>query len=677
MTPEHVLALTHNSILGLLWRLICGQRQDDRREKLLLTLSNTLNAMDADARFKADAPAVRAWLEESYNSKEEILTRIAEVPEHTPALVLTLDARMERRELMEITRSCSPQVLRTVMNLLNHLTVVTHRSNLPSSYLPLNMDDKEIFQLLSHLLAEGLKMSTRPAAILAMLCILSKNQILSARAERFLLGMKGRWIEMEASENYSYSFIKLCVQLPQLFTEPENLFFQKFFLIGGLKSNASTHVKVKQSFHPKVTEVHKDTKIACPTCHIVRSTTLFPDVATSCCAFCLDRYENLKNTPETCADDSSHLAQCKACTCLYAVVAYTELHSEPTCFYCRELQPVPYRRCTACSNKYVHHNSTEAPADHGEEWTFVCAECEHLTTSETIVEHPVSIRALIETNKAAIFKELSILIDDGIDLLSNEWSLFKLKDKIQLAQNEGAKSSATPLMHQKKPVLNSKEVFDQISTWVKSGRSEYVTCYICCDDVRRDQISKTCGNRSCHADACVACLTKWYQAVMPGDLVLIAHLLCPFCKQASNGKTLKRFNKQACTILKFDLNNDIDEHWYYGWCIDCYRIKKAQEKVCAADGTIPVLTDFVCEECVELRQSVQTKDVKYCPGKNETSGEVCGVAIAKNGGCNHMTCTVCQSHWCWLCVKTFGDSIYEHLSEAHGNYGLEDDGDDL
>ena len=27
----------------------------------------------------------------------------------------------------------------------------------------------------------------------------------------------------------------------------------------------------------------------------------------------------------------------------------------------------------------------------------------------------------------------------------------------------------------------------------------------------------------------------------------------------------------------------------------------------------------------------------------------CGTMTQKNGGCDHMTCTKCRSHWCWIC----------------------------
>ncbi|CAF4863237.1 unnamed protein product, partial [Rotaria magnacalcarata] len=80
--------------------------------------------------------------------------------------------------------------------------------------------------------------------------------------------------------------------------------------------------------------------------------------------------------------------------------------------------------------------------------------------------------------------------------------------------------------------------FDQIQAWIQSGKSEHVTCYICCNDVPRSRIDDTCGNKSCHADACIECLTSWYEAVKPGGIVLISHLSCPFCKQAPNGKIL-------------------------------------------------------------------------------------------------------------------------------------------
>ncbi|KAI0342306.1 hypothetical protein BDW22DRAFT_1330758 [Trametopsis cervina] len=59
-----------------------------------------------------------------------------------------------------------------------------------------------------------------------------------------------------------------------------------------------------------------------------------------------------------------------------------------------------------------------------------------------------------------------------------------------------------------------------------------------------------------------------------------------------------------------------------------------------------------------------TRDVKKCPG--------CKTYIERDAGCNHMTCTRCRTHICWVCLQTFpqGDIVYDHMREAHGGIGL-------
>ncbi|EPQ53441.1 hypothetical protein GLOTRDRAFT_45355, partial [Gloeophyllum trabeum ATCC 11539] len=57
-------------------------------------------------------------------------------------------------------------------------------------------------------------------------------------------------------------------------------------------------------------------------------------------------------------------------------------------------------------------------------------------------------------------------------------------------------------------------------------------------------------------------------------------------------------------------------------------------------------------------------DVKNCPK--------CKTAIEKVDGCNHMMCSVCQSHICWVCLKTFvrGEGVYDHMRAKHGGIGV-------
>ena len=61
---------------------------------------------------------------------------------------------------------------------------------------------------------------------------------------------------------------------------------------------------------------------------------------------------------------------------------------------------------------------------------------------------------------------------------------------------------------------------------------------------------------------------------------------------------------------------------------------------------------------------LQTHDVKMCPG--------CAAPIERAEGCNHMTCTRCHTHTCWVCLQTFpqGQGIYAHMRDYHGGIGL-------
>ncbi|KAH0581750.1 hypothetical protein H2248_011432 [Termitomyces sp. 'cryptogamus'] len=65
-----------------------------------------------------------------------------------------------------------------------------------------------------------------------------------------------------------------------------------------------------------------------------------------------------------------------------------------------------------------------------------------------------------------------------------------------------------------------------------------------------------------------------------------------------------------------------------------------------------------------FREWMAHHDVKPCPG--------CNVLIERDEGCNHMTCTQCKTHICWVCLKTFpgGNGIYDHMHAAHGGIGL-------
>jgi len=67
------------------------------------------------------------------------------------------------------------------------------------------------------------------------------------------------------------------------------------------------------------------------------------------------------------------------------------------------------------------------------------------------------------------------------------------------------------------------------------------------------------------------------------------------------------------------------------------------------------------EEDEKLTRWKKDHDVRDCPK--------CGVPIEKADGCNHMTCTSCQTHICWFCMKTLGSGgeTYEHMQNVHSS----------
>ncbi|KAI0054202.1 hypothetical protein BV25DRAFT_1220218 [Artomyces pyxidatus] len=79
--------------------------------------------------------------------------------------------------------------------------------------------------------------------------------------------------------------------------------------------------------------------------------------------------------------------------------------------------------------------------------------------------------------------------------------------------------------------------------------------------------------------------------------------------------------------------------------------------------------------CAERREESDPAERAYRSWKRENEVKPCprcGVDIQKSSGCNHMTCAVCKTHMCWVCMKTFerGGVIYDHMTRAHGGIGV-------
>ena len=100
-----------------------------------------------------------------------------------------------------------------------------------------------------------------------------------------------------------------------------------------------------------------------------------------------------------------------------------------------------------------------------------------------------------------------------------------------------------------------------------------------------------------------------------------------------------------------------------------YLIHSQNYKICkGCDDLIRVEKDSYEDhkgyECNDKEKMLYDKYLekyaKKCPK--------CSAAIEKNQGCNHMTCTICKTHFCWICCHIAEDryKIYDHLRIIHG-----------
>ncbi|KAH7370205.1 hypothetical protein BKA65DRAFT_12760 [Rhexocercosporidium sp. MPI-PUGE-AT-0058] len=79
-----------------------------------------------------------------------------------------------------------------------------------------------------------------------------------------------------------------------------------------------------------------------------------------------------------------------------------------------------------------------------------------------------------------------------------------------------------------------------------------------------------------------------------------------------------------------------------------------KEHIDEVDGT-----DAFAQYCADV-------GMKNCPG--------CRVPAIKTDGCNHILCTRCHIHYCWVCLMALPSQgqTYDHLTVVHGGIGIPD-----
>ncbi|CAK5085356.1 unnamed protein product [Meloidogyne enterolobii] len=144
---------------------------------------------------------------------------------------------------------------------------------------------------------------------------------------------------------------------------------------------------------------------------------------------------------------------------------------------------------------------------------------------------------------------------------------------------------------------------------------------------------------------------------------------------------LDLLKNQSCEIIsKYEqtlFRDFVSSHPYLRLCLgsDCDKIifcntSKAHRVICSncnikfcfkcgSDYHAPASCEIIKKWLVKCADDSETANyisahTKDCPN--------CNSCIEKNGGCNHMQCSKCRHHFCWMCFrdwKTHGSEYYE------------------
>ncbi|KAJ3283393.1 hypothetical protein HK104_010406 [Borealophlyctis nickersoniae] len=670
LTPENILSLTYNKLFGLYWREICARRKDPRRDGLLALLSRTLAKLPPHV-----LKPVKDWLDESYNRVEEIREFIAEISPQYPALVAGASRETwKAQDFLEITYSCNTKVLSRVSHLIGELQVLdTRPATEPDAFVPLALSDEELFGHIPHLLVAGVTVSRRPAMLMACVAMLVQHALLAPRAERYLSSIRGKWFDPEINENYALAFVRFILRADAylqvkdgkgVLTDSERETFLFLRDLGGLLVNGSRTLKVVTAC-TALKRVRPDRKVKCRHCGLERSTTIIRK--DGICGLCIEDDGSVPvpalglEIPEPFEDGRSYWCECHTCLGHYAVVRPQLLNVRPKCHFCRKGQESPLVRCSECTNLFV---DPKKPGG-----TFVCPPCEVEGSATSFEEQETLLKTLYEDAlwRQQITQIAELNVPDDFDLFQGK-TLFTAKDKITRRNSKLKKLPApTTLEYRRKWVRNIPEVCSRIESAIHSAKGELGLCTLCFDDKPKHLLQNACGRRGCTSMACGPCLDSWYGGIQPGEIILPAHLACPFCKRPPTAKVLQSHNRRACELIRpttAEAAPAADPGWYYAWCAQCYRPQEFIERTCAAG--VPEIQNWVCQPCINKKNNI--KEITVVTGECPR----CKVTTEKISGCDHITCP-CGAHWCWVCGKEFEfETIYKHMYEEHSGVDVDD-----
>lgn len=208
---------------------------------------------------------------------------------------------------------------------------------------------------------------------------------------------------------------------------------------------------------------------------------------------------------------------------------------------------------------------------------------------------------------------------------------------------------------------------------------------------------------TCKHQVCLDCLKKYITTEINHSRL---NITCPICSEPIYPNTIKRILKNDKYYTKYEnfmlrrvLAAEPDTRWCpapdCGYAVIAYGCASCPKLVCARDGcqtsfcyhckqewhpnqtcttasmqrntraNLSIFNDLYevsrdqgspsdrkTSKSSQQSSSLRPEDIKECP--------VCASRIVKmnDGSCNHMTCSICETEFCWLCMKEISDLHY-------------------
>jgi len=197
-------------------------------------------------------------------------------------------------------------------------------------------------------------------------------------------------------------------------------------------------------------------------------------------------------------------------------------------------------------------------------------------------------------------------------------------------------------------------------------------CHICLEDRLIKPFTLSCGHEFCHSclkgyvDSqinCGICDIKCFHPTRNGEST---------CKQFLRDKDIKALTttKMWKKALKWKKKHLLSAHGKVRECPYCEHIEKfegdeniqkcssCEKRYCAIHGRAHAW-NVSCKEFEADQEQISQKIINdtctKCPG--------CSEGVQKSYGCNHMTCTKCDTHFCFLCGEKLVRPVYPHYND--------------